>query len=69
LAAKLPAVLPAFRLIVSRCLRVIPDPMAAGLEHCLGFADPKDLPLLAVARALRLFGDLQRPALSARPPR
>jgi hypothetical protein len=58
LAAKLPTVLPAFRLLVSRCLRVTPDPTAAGLEHCLGFADPKDLPQLAVARALRLFRDL-----------
>ena len=49
LAAKLPAVLPAFRLIVSRCLQVVTDTAAADLESCHGLADPKDLPLLAVA--------------------
>lgn len=49
LDAKLPAVLPAFRLIVSRCLQVVPDPAAADLESCHGLADPKDLPLLAAA--------------------
>ena len=58
LAAKLPAVLPIFRLLISRCLRVTPDPEAADRERYLGLADPKDLPLLAVARALRLFRDL-----------
>lgn len=49
LADKLPAALPAFRLIVSRCLEVVPDPSPADLQACRGLADPKDLPLLAAA--------------------
>lgn len=49
LAAKLPQTLPAFRLIVSRCLRLVPDPPPADLESYAGLADPKDLPILAAA--------------------
>jgi len=53
LAAKLPATspaaLPAFRLVVSRCLRVAPDPVPAELAPYAGLADPADLPLLVVA--------------------
>ncbi len=49
LADKLPAVLPAFHLLVSRCLQVVPDPPASDLEVYRGLADPKDLPLLAAA--------------------
>ena len=49
LANKLPVALPAFRLLVSRCLQVVPDPAASDLEACQGLADPKDLPLLAAA--------------------
>jgi len=50
LAAKLPQTLPAFRLLVSRCLRVVPDPLPADLEPHAGLADPKDLPILVAAR-------------------
>jgi hypothetical protein len=49
LAEKLPQVLPAFRLIVSRCLRLVPDPLPADLEPYQGLADPQDLPILVVA--------------------
>lgn len=49
LQAKLSAKLPDFRLLVSRCLRVVPDPTAAELAIHAGWADPKDLPLLVAA--------------------
>lgn len=49
LAEKLPAALPAFRLIVSRCLRVVPDPDPTDLAPFVGLADPKDLPILVAA--------------------
>ncbi|MCE7979861.1 MAG: PIN domain-containing protein [Caldilinea sp. CFX5] len=49
LQAKLPAKLPDFRLLVSRCLRIVPDPTAAELAVHTGWADPKDLPLLVAA--------------------
>jgi hypothetical protein len=46
LAEKLPQALPAFRLIASRCLRVVPDPSASALQPYRGLADPADLPIL-----------------------
>ena len=49
LGKKLPAKLPDFRLLVSRCLRVIDDPTPQELLNYQGEADPKDLPLLAAA--------------------
>ena len=49
LLAFLPAALPAFRLIVSRCLRVVPDATVAEIEALAGQADPKDAPILAAA--------------------
>jgi len=49
LTEKLPAKLPEFRLLVSRCLRVVPDPQAADLAPHVGAADPKDLPILVAA--------------------
>ena len=49
LAAKLPAALPAFQLIVTRCLRVVPDPQLDELAPYIGLADPKDLPILVAA--------------------
>ena len=49
LAAKLPATLPAFRLLVSRCLRVVDDPRPGDLVVHAGRADPKDLPILVTA--------------------
>ena len=49
LTEKLPQALPAFRLLVSRCLRVVPDPAPADLARHAGAAHPKDLPILAAA--------------------
>jgi hypothetical protein len=49
LAGYLPGALPAFRMIVSRCLRVVDDPRPADLAACAGMADPKDVPILAAA--------------------
>jgi hypothetical protein len=49
LAEKLPRALPAFRLIVSRCLEVVPDPAIHDLEPHAGRADPEDLPILLAA--------------------
>jgi hypothetical protein len=49
LAEKLPRALPAFGLIVNRCLRVVPDPQPADLLPHTGLADPKDLPILVAA--------------------
>ncbi|MGD9049866.1 MAG: PIN domain-containing protein [Anaerolineae bacterium] len=49
LAAKLPQKLPEFRLLVSRCLRVVPDPSVEDLARYTGVAHPKDLPILVVA--------------------
>lgn len=49
LAEKLPQALPAFRLIASRCLRVVPDPSPPDLEPHRGLADPADLPILVAA--------------------
>lgn len=49
LKAKLPAALPAFRLLVSRCLEITPDPTAAEREPYVGLADDKDLPILVAA--------------------
>jgi hypothetical protein len=49
LADKLPTKLPEFRLLVSRCLRVAPDPQPADLLPYANQADPKDLPILVAA--------------------
>jgi hypothetical protein len=49
LAAKLPAALPNFRLIVGRCLRVVPDLAPQDLAPYAGLAAPADLPLLVAA--------------------
>ena len=49
LAEKLPTKLPEFHLLVSRCLRVVPDPGPKDLAHHTGQADPKDLPILVAA--------------------
>ena len=45
----LPAALPIFRQLVSRCLRITPDPTDAELAMCRDLADPKDVPILAAA--------------------
>jgi hypothetical protein len=49
LAAKLPATLPAFRLLVNRCLTIVPIPMAEDVARFQGMAEPNDLPILAAA--------------------
>ena len=49
LADKLPQALPTFRLIVSRSLRVVPDPEPDDLKPHEGLADPEDLPILVAA--------------------
>ena len=49
LSAKLPHALPAFHLLVDRCLRVVADPHPEDLIPHVGAADPKDLPILVAA--------------------
>jgi hypothetical protein len=49
LAAKLPGTLPAFHMIVSRCLQVIDDPLPEEVQPYSGLADRIDLPILAAA--------------------
>lgn len=49
LREKLPGALATFRLLVERCLRVLPAPNRITLEPYQGLADPKDLPILVAA--------------------
>jgi hypothetical protein len=49
LEEKMPAAMPAFRMLVSRCLHVVADPTAAEIEALIKSADAKDLPILAAA--------------------
>jgi predicted nucleic acid-binding protein len=49
LTAKLPQALSRFRLLVDRCLQVVPDPSPEDLSKHVGSADPKDLPILIAA--------------------
>jgi predicted nucleic acid-binding protein len=49
LSAKIPVALPAFRLLVSRSLQIVPAPAAADLAEYTKIADPKDLPILVAA--------------------
>ncbi len=49
LEQKIPAAMPAFLLLVSRCLHVVPDPTVAEIKALSQAADPKDLPILAAA--------------------
>ncbi len=49
LLAKLPRTLPIFRLIVDRCLHVIPDPRPEQVQAFAGLANPLDLPILVSA--------------------
>ena len=49
LADKLPQALPAFRLLVSRCLRVVPSPAPADLRPYAGLAEAADLPIRVAA--------------------
>lgn len=49
LSDKLPAALPAFRMLVSRCARVVPAPTKENLVPFSGLANPQDLPILVTA--------------------
>ena len=49
LEEKMPAAMPAFRMIVSRCLHVVSDPTVAEIKALSKVADAKDLPILAAA--------------------
>lgn len=49
LSAKLLHALSVFRLLVERCLRVVPDPHPEDLAPHTGLADPEDLPILVAA--------------------
>ena len=49
LTNKIPTAVPAFHLIVSRCLQVTPTPSATECRPYHGLADPKDLPILVAA--------------------
>lgn len=49
LSSSLPQALPAMRMLISRCLRVIPNLAAREIVPHWGRADPKDLPLLVAA--------------------
>jgi len=49
LQEKMPAALPAFQLLVSRCLRVVADPTPDEIKTYTKSADPKDLPILTTA--------------------
>ncbi|MCX6053539.1 MAG: PIN domain-containing protein [Chloroflexi bacterium] len=46
---KMPTAIPAFKMIVSHCLRVVSDPTEAEIRAVSKAADPKDLPILAAA--------------------
>ena len=49
LSEKIPKALPAFRLLVNRCARIIDDPDPAEIDKHSGLADPEDLPILVAA--------------------
>jgi predicted nucleic acid-binding protein len=49
LTEKIPKVLPAFRMLVSRCTKVVDDPDPAELVQHAGLADRDDLPILVAA--------------------
>lgn len=49
LLVKMPDALPAFRLLVSRSLKVVEDPEPTELTEHVGLADPDDVPILVAA--------------------
>ena len=49
LREKMPKALPAFQLLVQKCLRIVPDPSEEELANHHGKADAKDLPILVAA--------------------
>jgi hypothetical protein len=50
LCDKMPHALPAYQLLVNRCLRVVADPSPEEVHVAEGVADAKDLPILLAAR-------------------
>jgi hypothetical protein len=52
LTSKIPKAIPAFHMIISRCLHIVPDPTEADLENYTGMAEQADLPILAAAHML-----------------
>jgi hypothetical protein len=46
---KVPKALPAFQLLVSRCLKIVDDPGPAELEVYAGLTNPEDSPILVAA--------------------
>jgi predicted nucleic acid-binding protein len=46
---KMPKALPAFQLLVSRCLMIVEDPDPTELADYIGLANPEDLPILVTA--------------------
>ncbi len=46
---KMPASLPVFHHLVSRCLNIVPNPSLSEMKSLTGKADPKDLPILVAA--------------------
>lgn len=49
LSTKIPKALPAFKLLVSRCLHVVEDPTAIDVKPYTGLAHQEDLPILVAA--------------------
>lgn len=49
LSAKMVAAMPAFRMLVSRCLQVQPNPTKDEIAALAGCGDAKDMPILAAA--------------------
>jgi len=49
LTAKFPKALPAYQLLVNRCLSVVTDPTALEVKPYVGLANLKDLPILVTA--------------------
>ncbi len=49
LIEKMPSALPALRLLVSRCLKVVPTPTETEIDPYQGLAHTKDLPILVTA--------------------
>jgi len=49
LTGKMEKALPAFHLIVNRCLRIVPDPSLEEVASAIQVADGKDMPILLAA--------------------
>ena len=49
LSLKVPLALPKMRLLLKRCVAIVPTPNATFVDPLFGLADPKDLTILAAA--------------------